>query len=341
MRRKLGFVLLAVLGVAALLGIIGFWIVFGPNTRIYSGERSLKIPPGTGFAAVVDSLRSSGILQSKDTYGLVAKLTGWGGQIKAGHYVFESGASNYDMLNKLRKGLQEPIHLTIPPGTRPEVVAAVAGKEMYFTREDFMSSLAELADEMGTDTQHLFGYMLPETYFVYWLTEAKPTVAKVVQQFDAFYERELKSRADSLGLSKDDLVTLASIIEWETSNEQEKATVAGVYVNRLRIGMKLDADPTIQYVVMAREGQKRRLLYEDYRIEDPFNTYLRAGLPPAPITNPSPSSLRAAASPEKHQYLYFVATGDGTHKFSRTLAEHNRAAREYHDLMRQRRAGGE
>ncbi|MEX1054722.1 MAG: endolytic transglycosylase MltG, partial [Rhodothermales bacterium] len=139
------------------------------------------------------------------------------------------------------------------------------------------------------------------------------------------------------GLSKDEIVTLASIIEWETGREEEKATVAGVYVNRLRIGMKLDADPTIQYVVMAKEGQKRRLLYEDYRIEDPFNTYLRAGLPPAPITNPSPSSLRAAASPEKHPYLYFVATGDGTHKFSRTLAEHNRAAREYHDLMRERR----
>jgi UPF0755 protein len=202
-----------------------------------------------------------------------------------------------------------------------------------------MAGLTELAEEMGTDTRHLFGYMLPETYFVYWLTDAKPMVARIVQQFDAFYERELKSRADSLGLTKDELVTLASIVEWETGREDEKATVAGVYLNRLRIGMKLDADPTIQYVVMAKEGRKRRLLYEDYRIEDPFNTYLRAGLPPAPITNPSPSSLRAAARPEKHQFLFFVATGDGTHKFSRTLAEHNRAAREYHEMMRQRRDG--
>ncbi|MEX1055817.1 MAG: endolytic transglycosylase MltG, partial [Rhodothermales bacterium] len=227
MRRKLGFVLLAVLGIAALVGIIGFWITFGPNTRIYSGERSLKVPPGSGFEAVVDSLQSSGILQSRDTYSLVSRLTGWGGQIKAGHYVFASGVSNYDILNKLRKGLQEPIHLTIPPGTRPEVVAAVAGREMYFSSEDFLSGLTGVAGEMGTETQHLFGHMLPETYFVYWLTDAKSTVARIVQQFDAFYEEELRSRADSLGLSKDEIVTLASIIEWETGREEEKATVAG------------------------------------------------------------------------------------------------------------------
>jgi UPF0755 protein len=178
---------------------------------------------------------------------------------------------------------------------------------------------------------------MPETYHFYWLTGPATVVRNVKRQFDRFYEDEIDEAASTLGLSKRDVITVASIVEWETAVEDEKPRVAGVYLNRLRIGMKLDADPTIQYAVLETEGQKRRLLYQDYRIEHPYNTYLRPGLPPGPLTNPSPSSLRAVVNAERHDYLFFVARGDGGHTFSRTLSEHNRAARQYHDLMRQRR----
>lgn len=340
MRKKILIVIGAVLALGLLVGAGVAWITFGPNTEIYTGTRSVKIPPRSDFDAVVDSLDSAGVLQWEDSFQWIARATGWGGQVKAGHYVFGSGLSNYRILNKLRRGLQEPVHVTIPPGTRPEVLAAVAGRDMYFSRAAFDSILADtsLASELSTDTTHLFGYMLPETYYFYWLTSAKNTVTKIKNEFDTFYERELKAKADSLGLSKEDVVALASIIEWETAVPDEKPKVSGVYHNRLRIGMKLDADPTVQYVVMQEEGRKRRLLFEDYRIEHPYNTYLSAGLPPGPLNNPSPSSLRAAVNPAEHDYLYFVATGDGSHHFSKTLAEHNRAARRYHELMRERRA---
>lgn len=340
MRRN---IVVAALVVAALIGVAalaGFWIIFGPNTPAFGEARSVGIPPGSTFPAVVDSLQSSGVLKSEATFRLIAQATGWGDQVKAGHYTFDGGASNYDILQKLRRGLQEPVRLTIPPGTRPEIIAAVAGRDMFFEPGDFRDALSDpvLADSLEADTSSLFAYMLPETYFFYWLTEAPATVAKVKEAFDHLWDNELKAGADSLNLTKRDLVTLASIVEWETDLAEEKATVAGVYANRLRIGMKLDADPTVQFAVLQREGFKRRLLYEDYRIDHSYNTYLRAGLPPGPITNPSPSSLRAAANPQDHDYLFFVARGDGSHVFSRTLAEHNRAAREFHQLMRERRA---
>lgn len=340
MRKKI-LVAVAALVVAGLVVAGGVaWLTFGPNTPVYSGARSVKIPPNSEFDAVVDSLDSAGVLQWDQSFRWIARATGWGGQIKAGHYVVGAGLSNYRILDKLRRGLQEPVRVTIPPGTRPDVIAAVAGRDMYFSRAELDSALSNpaLAEELGTDSTDLFGFMLPETYFFYWLTSAETVVRRIKEQFDAFYDRDLAARADSLGLSRADVVTMASIIEWETAVPEERPKVSGVYHNRLRIGMKLDADPTVQYVVMQQEGRKRRLLFADYRIQHPYNTYLRAGLPPGPLNNPSVSSLRAAVNPDRHDFLYFVAMGDGSHHFSRTLSEHNRAARRYHELMRERRA---
>lgn len=340
MKRAIIIGLVVLAGLGALAALAGYWLVFAPNTTDFEDERSVFIPRGSRLSAAVDSLENRGILASGSSFTWMAKLTGWGNQIKAGHYLFESGASNYDILQKLRRGLQDPVRVTIPPGTYPERIAAVAGRDMAFEPAAFEAALRDsaLAAELGTDPDHLFGYMMPETYHFYWLTSAEDIIRRVKEEFDAFYERELAARADSLNLTREDVVALAGIIEWETSLAEERPRVAGVYVNRLRRGMKLDADPTVQFAVMQQEGQKRRLFYEDYRIQHPYNTYLLPGLPPGPITNPSPSSLRAAVTPEDHDYLYFVARGDGGHVFSKTLAEHNRAAARYHQLMRERRA---
>lgn len=338
--RKYVLIGAAVVVTLAIVGALaGYFVVFAPNTQIYEDERGVKIPPGTGFEGALDSLEAAGVLGSRTTMGFLGRVTGWGGQVKAGYYTFDAGVSNYRMLNVLRRGLQSPIRLTLPPGTRPEVLAAVAGGVMAFDAAAFDSTLSDpsLARRLGTDTTALFGYMMPETYFFYWLTDADRVVAKVKEQFDTYYERELATGADALELSKEELTTIASIVEWETGYVDEKPRVAGVYLNRLRIGMALQADPTVQFAVLQREGAKRRLLYEDYRIQHAYNTYLFTGLPPGPITNPSPSSLKAVADAEQHDFLYFVARGDGRHTFSRTLREHNQAAAQYRRLMRERR----
>lgn len=339
MRKTLLIVGAILFIIATAAGLIGYQMIFGSNTTGFEGERSVKLPPGSTFEAVADSLESADILRSRTTFELLGRATGWASQVKAGHYTFKEGASNYQLLDVIRKGLQAPVRLTIPPGSRPEVVAAVASKAMAFPREEFVEALNDttLAAELGTDTRHLFGYMLPDTYHFYWLTDARTVVKRIANQFEQFYDSEIKAAADSLGLDRGQVVTLASIIDWETALNEEKPRVAGVYLNRLRVGMPLQADPTVQYVVMQQEGKKRRLLYEDLRINSPYNTYQFQGLPPGPITNPPRSSLLAVAHAEQHDLWYFVANGDGGHIFSRTHAEHSRAAQRYYDLMRERR----
>lgn len=340
LRSRLQRLLLgAVLAFLLLAGGVGAWAIYGSNTPTYEGERSVKIPEGARFEAVADSLDQRGILASRRTFVWIGRLTGWGDQIKAGHYTFPAGVSNYDLLDTLRRGLQTPLRLTIPPGSRPEVVAAVAARNMAFTADDFAAALRDtaLAAALDTDTTHLFGYMLPETYFFYWQTPAREVVRRVKTEFDRFYADALHPAADSLDLSKPEVVNLAAIVEWETGQHSEKPAIAGVYLNRLDRGMALQADPTVQYAILAREGSKRRLLYRDYDIDHPYNTYHYRGLPPGPITNPSPSSLRAVVQPAQHNYLYFVANGNGGHTFSRTHAQHVRAANAYRELMRERR----
>jgi UPF0755 protein len=331
------------MGVTVLLGTLvagaAYWIAFGTNTPAYEGERSVKIPPGSSAVAARDSLVAAGVLQRAKTFDWLASATGWGEQIKPGHYVFSAGRSNRDLLDVLRRGLQTPVRITIPPGSRPEAVAAAVTSRLYFPPEDFLGALndASLAAELGTDPPHLFSYMLPETFFVYWLTDARSVVKKVKREFDAYFTDEMKEAAARRGLSVDDVLILASIVEWETNHDAEKPRIAGVYLNRLRKGWRLDADPTIQYALLQLEGQRRRLFFKDYQLDHPFNTYTYRGLPPGPINNPSPASIEAVVRPEQHDFMFFVALGDGTHAFTRTLAEHRRASQQFHNVMRERR----
>ncbi len=330
-------------GVLVLLGAIaggvGYWMVYGTNTNPYDGVKTVKIPPDVSFEVVMDSLDAGGILKRRGTLSTVANLTGWNEQVKPGHYEIEAGASNYDMLDKIRKGLQTPVRITVPPGSRPEVVAEALAKQMYFEKEDFLAAIndAGLAASLGTDTLHLFSYMLPETYFVYWLSDATSVVSKIKKEFDDKFTPAMKAGADSLDLTIDEVLRVASIVEWETQHVPEKPTIAGVYLNRLQQRWRLDADPTVQYALLEIEGKRRRLFFRDYKIKHPYNTYQFRGLPPGPVTNPSFSSVEAVVKPEKHNYMFFVALGDGSHSFTRTLREHINASREFHKLMRERR----
>ncbi len=337
--------LLAGLALGLLAALAVYWLLFMPNTPDYDGFRGAKLPAGSSFETVADSLGSAGLLASRSRFEWAATATGWGRQLKPGYYRFEDGASNYDLLDKIRKGRQDPVRVAVPPGTRPAVLAAVLRRDLAVDSAAFREALRDpaFADDLGTDTTHLFGYMRPNSFDIYWTTDARGTVERLKREWDRFWTDEMQRKADALGLSRDEVVTLASIVEWEARQPEERPRIAGVYLNRLlgrtRAGrMRLQADPTVQYALMRKEGGRmRRLLFADYAFPDAYNTYLIDGLPPGPINNPSESSVLAVLDPEAHEYLYFVATGDGTHTFSRTLAEHNRAAERYRALMRERR----
>lgn len=325
---------------AAGVGLLSGLLAFSSNTPAFEGERSVTIPEGTSFETTLDSLDAAGLLDARSSMRWFGRLTGWQNQVKAGHYAFSAGASNWDLLDTIRKGLQTPVRLTIPPGTTPETASRVAARNMAFDAAAFRSALRDsaLAAQLDARPADLFGYMLPDTYHFYWQTSPASVIEHVKDTFDRFAARELRDSLATHDLSVREATILASIVQWETGLADEKARVAGVYLNRLRIGMPLQADPTVQYAVLEEEGAKRRLFFADYEIDHAYNTYQFRGLPPGPLTNPSRSSLRAVAAPESHSYLYFVADGTGGHTFSRTLREHNRAARAYYRLMRQRRA---
>lgn len=339
MRKKLLFALLSLTLLLVAGAAVGYRVVFSANTPAFDGERSVKIPPGSSFTAARDSLVAAGVLDRPWTFNLMASATGWGEQIKAGHYLFEAGRSNRDLLDVLRRGLQAPVRITIPPGSRPQTVAEAVASRLYFPPEDFLQALRDpaLAAELETNTTRLFSYMLPETYFVYWLSDARSVVKKIKGEFDQFFTEEMRAAAARQKLSVDDVLTVASIVEWETNHVPEKPRVAGVYLNRIQKGWRLDADPTIQYALLQIEGQRRRLFFKDYQLDHPYNTYRFRGLPPGPINNPSRTSIEAVVAPESHDYMFFVALGDGSHTFTRTLGEHRRASQNFHNLMRERR----
>jgi len=329
------FFFLALIAVASVM-----WIRFGSATSDFDGKRSVKLPKGSSFATVQDSLVSAGILDSKTSFSLFGSATGWRRQLKPGHYTFESGASVYELYDRIRKGLQTAIKVTIPPGTRPGVVAAVLRRDLAIDSMAFESALRddELLESIGTDSLHVFGHLLPETYNIYWGSSAESVVKRLHRESKGFFERESANATMGVDMNRDEVIRMASIVEWEARLDEEKPRIAGVYINRLKRRMRLQADPTVQYALMQADGGRmRRLLFRDYKFPSPYNTYEIDGLPPGPINNPSPTSIRAVLNPEKHDYIYFVANGDGSHRFSKTLAQHNQAAREYRALMRVRR----
>lgn len=343
--RILRYVALAA-ALVFVLGIgFGYWLVLAPNTPSYEGTRGVKIPAGSSFEATADSLESAGLLRSRNSFFLFGTATGWRRQVKPGHYRFESGANNLRMLDRIRKGRQDPIRVTVPPGVRPHVLAAVIARDLDVDAEAFLNALRseELAADLGTDTLHLFAYMRPNTFDIFWTSSPEAVVRRLKTEWNRFWSDEMQQRADNLGLSRDEVVNLASIVEWEARLPEERPRIAGVYLNRLlgttRNGrMRLQADPTVQFAVMQTEGGRmRRLFYADYQIDHPYNTYRINGLPPGPITNPSEASVLAVLNPEDHDYVYMVARGDGGHTFSRTLEEHNRAVRAYRQMMQERR----
>lgn len=339
-------VVVLVLG-ASLSGVAG-WMAFSNNTPVFSEERTVKLPSGSSLEAIEDSLMSAGIVANRWTFDMVAKGTGWGDQIKSGHYAFTAGQSNIDILGKLRRGEETPVRLTIRPGTRKDFVARSVGATMAFSEEEFLAALAdpEFTASIGTDTSHVFSYLLPDTYFFFWESSPETVITKIKETFDQFYDQARAEaeaaapNATNLGLrmSKEDVTNMAAIVQWEALLDEEKSRIAGVYLNRLRDGWPLQADPTVQYALIQIEGSKRRLFNRDYRIQHPYNTYLSRGLPPGPVTNPDRASIRGVLSPESHRYYFFVAKGDGGHIFSRTLGEHRRNAQAYYRVMRQRRA---
>lgn len=281
---------------------------------------------------LLSRLKTLEIAVDEDELRWAANLLGWR-NYQRGRYELDGFYSYNNLLSKLARGIQDPASIVVLPGINPQLLANYVAGRMHFTPDDFLDALSDsafLAAQQMT-AEELFGKMFPETYHVYWTASPQDVIKRILRQYEQDVIKPLSGRAEELGITLNEALAMASIIEWEANLEEEKATVSGLYWNRLRRGMRLQADPTVNFAI----GERRRLLFEDYRFEHRYNTYIHGGLPPGPITNPSLSSIRAALYPEQHNYLYMVARPDGGHTFTRTFAEHREESEKWRRWLQQ------
>ena len=312
-----------------------YYIFWMPNRSTGPAGIVVTIPRGSSFRAAAESLEAAGAIRSRRAFSLAGRVLGYTKSIKVGRYLFAGGLSNIDMLRDMKEGKSRLIiAVTIPEGWRMEWIARKFARELGVDSAKIVSMCRDSAfvARHRINAPTLEGYLLPETYKFYWQTDEQEIVDRMLEGFTNFYADSLRNRADRLNLSLNEVLTLASIVEGESGIDEERPIIAGVYWNRLRKHMKLEADPTIQYVI---EGGPRRLLFDDLRLDSPYNTYLYAGLPPGPINNPGKKSILATLYPEKNDYLYFVATGVGGHRFSKNFSEHQKAVKNFHRVRRE------
>jgi len=246
---------------------------------------------------------------------------------RAGRYDFKEPVSRFDLLTKINRGEQDPVHLRVPTAVFRANLATRLSNQMRFTAAEFDSVSRDSAflASMEVQQHHLVGRMLPDTYQFYWTASAEDVIRRIHATFVERVQKRYQTRLDSLGWTVDEATTMASIIEWEVRHADEMARVSGLYWNRINRRMPLQADPTVNYAV----GERRRLFHSDYRFEHPYNTYRFRGLPPGPLNNPRLIAIEAALYPESHNYIYMVANSEGYHTFTRTYAEHLRESRKW------------
>jgi UPF0755 protein len=324
----------AVLLLAALTG----WIVreLEAPAAAAAGPQGVFFEVEKGWSArrVVDRLQEQGLLRGGPALRLACRTFYAGERFKAGEYLFAPPLRAKDALFAIFEGRIHLEPVTIPEGLTEQEIADLlrpgdAAGAAEFRRAALDTALIADLDPRATDLE---GYLYPNTYNLPRRAPDVDLVAAMVGEFHRIFDEGRRRRAAELGLSVREVVTLASLIEEETALPEERPLVSAVFHNRLKIGMKLDCDPTVAYALKRAGRYTGRLLLRDLQFPSPYNTYLHAGLPPGPISSPGLSSLDAALHPAADPSLYFVAKGDGSHRFSRTLGEHLDAVKKFRAL---------
>jgi len=338
-RMNYGFLqlLLGALGlVAFLVGVTGvlFHVFLAPVAARESVPVVVQIPPNASTVDIAVVLDDHDLIRNQTAFRLYARFTGLDARLQAGEYEISPGLSTPEIIDFLVQGRTRLIRFTIPEGLNLDQITVLLVESGLVDQETFARLLGEIAAshplgyELPTGGFSLEGYLFPDTYLISPGTGEKEIIMCMLSRFEEEIERlDLAARARERGMTLHEAVTLASLIEREARVPEERRVISGVLHNRLRLGMLLQVDATVIYALgdYAREV----VLYADLKVDSPYNTYRYPGLPPAPIASPGRESLLAAVEPEEHDYLYYVAKPDGSHAFSRTLAEHNENKRRY------------
>lgn len=326
--RKIILTLLILLLLAGGIASYIYKIIYGSNVET-NEPIEFYISGDDSIDNVLSNLKSNNVFSDHKFLDLIAdKMSFTTSKPKPGRYTFNSGMSTYDVLNKLRLGIQTPIMLTIQGMRTIEDLAGFLGRELQHDSLHYL-------ERIRTNPDKSLCNFLPDTYELYWSTTGNQFKDRMATYHKKFWQDKPR-KISGIDMSPCEVYILASIVEKETSYDPEKADVAGVYINRLKRGMPLQADPTVIFSI--GDFSIRRVLTRYLSFDSPYNTYLHTGLPPGPICMPSKSSIMAVLNAKKHDYIYFCAKADnsGTHAFAETLAQHNRNARAFQRWMNQR-----
>ena len=315
--------------IALLLAAAGVgWLVLTPTPAVRQGPLVVTIPPHESVLGIADRLAEAQVIRSRAAFVAATIVRGAPRRLKAGEYEIARDATGWDILSLLMSGRVRQHTILHPEGATVAELARALEAERLATVDAVARTAVDrkFLDANGIEAASVEGYLFPDTYqFVRGMTPEE-MLGKMVQRMRAKLTPEIRTRARELGLTPHQLLTLASIIEREAIAKDEQRLIAAVFWNRLKIGMPLQADPTVQYAV-AKE--RRALTRADLVVDHPYNTYVRAGLPPGPIASPGLDAIQAALEPAPVKYLYFVARDETRHHFSASMEEHNAAVARY------------
>lgn len=327
-------VLIVIFLIIAGIGVYSAWQIFGPVVKVPEGGY-FYIRTGDDFQTVKHNLAEQHIIGSTFFFHHLAKKTKYNNNIKAGKYAIKKGMSVFQLLKMFKGGRQEPVRLIINKLRTKEDLAGKIGR-LFETDStsviDFLLNNDSLS-KYQLDTNTVLSMVIPNTYQFWWNSTVKNIFSRLHQQCDIFWEGERIKKAEAKGLSKEQVYTLASIVEEESNKQEDKGLIASVYLNRLKKGMRLEADPTVKYAM--RDFGLKRIRYVHLNFPSPYNTYRNTGLPPGPICTPSINTIDAVLNAPETNYLFFAAkpTLDGYHNFSSTYQEHLKFARDYQKAL--------
>ncbi len=327
MKKKIAIILLCIF-----IGVSGIIVpkILNEYKKSVAEKTTVYIPLDATYSQMLDSLKNT--LSDIASFDKVAQKASLPNNFKAGRYILTPDKSNKDIVRMLQNGWESPMMLTLSGNIRSlEKLSGILGRRLAADSAAFMEyfKMPEVWEENGFAKETFMAMFIPNTYEVYWTTTPQKFVQRMKKEYEKFWNQERLAKADSIGLKPLEVSILASIVCEETNYIPEMPKVAGVYMNRLKRGMKLDADPTVKFAL--NDPSIKRILFRHLDVDSPYNTYKHAGLPPGPITIPGTKGIDAVLDYQHHNYLYFCANAnmDGTHKFSKSLSEHNRNAREY------------
>ncbi|MCC5936284.1 MAG: endolytic transglycosylase MltG [Lunatimonas sp.] len=337
--KRSKYIMVGIVAFSVLFASLSFYFYqafFSPNTLVEADTPvSFYIRTGSDFETVRDELVNQGIVQDLLTFSFVAKVMKYQERVLPGHYRIPPRLSNRELVTLLRSGRQTAVNVTFNNVRVDTDLAEKITRNLEMEEEDFLDLLRDtvLISRYGFEKETILSIFIPNTYQVFWNVSPEGLFDRMYKEYERFWTDERKAKAATLGMSQKEVSTLASIVQAETAKADERPRVAGVYINRLRINMALQADPTLVFAL--GDFEIKRVLNVHKEIDSPYNTYKHVGLPPGPINLPEISALDAVLNPESHGYLYFCAKDDfsGYHAFATNLRDHMNNARRYQNAL--------